>query len=342
MAVDELLQRLGVDEDGTLFHDKKGRPVALPSAPAPLADSHGHLTGFLGHDAPAVLVRAALAGLRLLVVPVDPVDEIPRRWGSAGELLGWIDAQVDEARSLLDACAGRGILPPDVPGHEGLPSLLDNLRIVAGAHPYGAAELDAATLARLDELLASPRAVGVGEIGFDLGPYNELPVDVQERAFRLQLELARERELPVELHIRDGAQDTLAHELAARVLAERGLPAAGCDLHCFTQGPEVMAPFVELGCHVAFGGAVTFGRSDDIRTAATSCPEELLLSETDAPYMAPVPLRGLRCEPAMVAFSADCVARVREEADVASRARSYEAMLRNAFGLLVPSARYRA
>lgn len=341
MARDELLQRLGIDEDGTLFHDNKGRPVALPPAPSLLADSHGHLTSFVGRDAPAVLVRAALAGLRLLVVPVDPVDEIPRRWGSASELLRWVDAQEDEARGLLDACAARGILPPKAPGHEDLPPLLDNLRIIAGAHPYGAAELDAAALARLDELLESPRSVGVGEIGVDLGPYNELPASVQEHAFRLQLGLALDRGLPVELHIRDGVQDVLAHELAARVLGEVGLPAAGCDLHCFTQGPEVMAPFVEMGCHVAFGGAVTFGRSDDIRDAALSCPERLLLSETDAPYMAPAPLRGQRCEPAMVAFSADCVAHVREEAGVAPRERTYEALLHNALDLLAPEGKNR-
>ena len=89
-------------------------------------------------------------------------------------------------------------------------------------------------------------------------------------------------------------------------------------------------------CHVAFGGAATFKRSDDIRAAAAACPEGRILSETDCPFMAPVPLRGLECEPAMVGFSAALVASVREEAGVATGEKTYEALWRNAndlFGL---------
>lgn len=326
-------------EDGQLFHDRKGRPKPLPQAPAPLADTHGHLTCLHRHDPSVALCRAALAGVRLLVVPVDPVDELPRKWDSPQALLDWIDRQVEEAARRIDECAAHGLVPPVPAGWEGpLPDLVDDVRIVAGAHPYGAPDLDGEALERLDALLASPRCVGVGEIGLDFGPYNEVPADVQEAAFRRQLRIAHERNLPVELHIRDGQDDPAAsaHRLAARILAEEGVPARGCDLHCFTQGPEVMAPFVDLGCHVAFGGAATFKRSDDIRAAAAACPAELILSETDAPYMAPVPLRGEECEPAMVAFSAACVADARDEAGVAPVGDTYRALWENACQLLAP------
>lgn len=318
-------------DDGELFHNKKGKARPLPRALAPLADTHGHLTAFRGHDPSIALCRAALAGVRLLVVPVDPTDDVL----DAPAFLDWLPRQVDAARAHLEACAGRGMAAPKPLLYPQAPDLLDNVRIVAGAHPYGAASLDAEALARLNALLDSPWCVGVGEIGLDYGPYNELPPEVQIRAFRQQLRIANERDLPVELHIRDPKDpaDHSAHNDAVRVLREEGVPRVGCDLHCFTDGPEVMAPFVDLGCHVAFGGAATFKRSDDIREAAVTCPSNLLLSETDCPYMAPVPLRGEECEPAMVAFSAECVAQVREDAGVATKAQTYAALWNNACSL---------
>lgn len=325
-----VLDRLAL-ADGELFHDRKGRACPLPRPLAPLADTHGHLTSFRGLDPAAALARAALAGVRLLVVPLDPVSEVPRTWPSAPALLAWLDEQVERARGLLAACAERGVVPPAFDGCDA-PDLLDNVRIVAGSHPYGAAGLDDDALARLRELLSSPRAVGVGEFGLDYGPYGRVPAEVQERAFRRQLRLARELGLPVELHIRDAAGDPHAgaHEDAARILSEEGVPEAGCDLHCFTSGVKVMEDFARLGCHVAFGGAATFSRSDDIREAAAFCPERRLLTETDSPYMAPVPLRGEECEPAMVAFTAACMADARERAGRGSSQATYDALWRNA------------
>lgn len=324
--------------DEALFHRKNGKPEEAPAPLAPLADTHGHLTHFRKTTAAEAIVRAALVGVRMTVVPVDPVDEVGpgMRFETPAAFLSWLDETVDGAAVRLEALAGEGLVPPSFPGWEGVPDLVDNVRIVAGAHPYGAPQLDAAALARLDELLDSPRCVGVGEIGLDFGPWSKLPANVQEPAFRTQLRVAHERGLPVELHLRDeedGVHYT-GHDIALRVLQEEGVPAAGCDLHCFTSNPEVMAPFVELGCHIAFGGAVTFAGNQAIRDAAAACPEHLLLSETDSPYMAPVPLRGTECEPAMVAFSAACVADVREEAGVAMRSQTYASLWENACGLL--------
>lgn len=327
------LEATGVLHEGSLFATKKGKAVPLPSTGVPLADSHGHLTDFRGLDPAAALCRAALAGVRLLVVPIDIVDDFgpERPWRDAAGLLAWLDDQVDRARDLLAACIDRGLTPPALdPAFAGAPDLLDNVRILAGSHPYGATQVDGAALERMEVLLASRWAAGVGEIGLDVGPYSELPLEVQAPALRLQLRIARERGLPVELHIRDGAEDTAAHDLAARVLAEEGMPQAGCDLHCYTQGPEVMAPFVDLGCRIAFGGAATFKRSEDIRAAVAACPEGLLLSETDCPYMAPVPLRGQECEPAMVALTTSLLAQVREDALGVARDQTYRALWSNA------------
>lgn len=326
--------------DGALFHDKKGRPVPLPPASAPLADTHGHLTHFRKVDPTVALARAALAGVRLLVVPLDPTDD----GHDAPARLRWLDEQVAGAAELLAAAKRVGVEPPVPEGFADgpLPDLVDNVRIVAGVHPYGAADFlgrgergpafGEAAHEALETLLESPRCVGVGEIGIDLGPWNELSEDVQLEAFCEQLRLAHGRKLPVELHIRDGENDEAAraHVLAADLLAREGMPEAGCDLHCFTSGPEVMAPFVDLGCQVAFGGAATFARSADIRAAAAACPQELILSETDSPYMAPVPLRGRECEPAMVAFSVACLAQAREESGAAPSHETRRSLWKNA------------
>ena len=324
------------EAEGSLFCDKKGRPVAMPPALAPLADTHGHLTSFRKLDAASAVARAALAGVRLLAVPVDPADDVP----NVPDFLAWLQTVLRDAGRLLAGEAEHGVVPPAFAGFGDLPELVDGVYVLAGVHPYGAQRFveDPSVRERLLQLLDQPRCVGVGEFGLDYGPWNELDPDVQIRAFREQLRIAHERNLPVELHIRDANEDERcqAHRDALRVLREEGVPQAGCDLHCFTSGPEVMDWFVDLGCHIAFGGAATFARSDDIREAAGRCPQELLLLETDCPYMAPVPLRGRECEPAMVAFSAARVAKVREEAGVSSCEDTYAALWHNArsfFGL---------
>lgn len=319
-------------EDGMLFHDAKGAPVELPQAGAPLADTHGHLTHFHRYDPASALARASLAGIGLLGVPVDPVDD----GLDAPRLLEELDGWIEDAAGRVDEFVALGVTPAGTDSK----ALLDAVYIWAGVHPYGAEEFEQSAEAHhaLERLLASPRAVGVGEIGLDYGPYNRTDPEAQKRVFAWHLQLAHELGLPVELHIRDaeGDESAAAHVDAARILEQVGVPKAGCDLHCYTSNEQVMKPFVEMGCYVAFGGAATFPRSDDIRAAAVACPGHLLLSETDSPYMTPVPLRGLECEPAMVAFTADMVANARKEAGVATREQTYAALWDNArrlFGL---------
>lgn len=315
--------------DGQLFHDDKGQAIELPRASAPLADTHGHLTHFHQHRAAAALARASLVGVGLLGVPIDPVDD----GCNPVEVLAALDAWVEIADDCIDELLSWGVTPAtDDPR-----ALLDNVRIWAGVHPYGAEEFNASAKAHtcLEQLLASPRAAGVGEFGLDYGPYNRTDPKEQLRAFEEQLHMAHDLGLPVELHIRDADGDVMAeaHRDAVRILEHVGVPQAGCDLHCYTSGPDVMKPFVDMGCYVAFGGAATFARSEDIRAAAVACPAHQVLTETDSPYMAPVPLRGMECEPAMVAFSADTVACAREEAGVATREETYQALWDNAHRL---------
>lgn len=314
--------------DGFLFHTKKGKPVPCPAPMAPLADSHGHLTSFTKRDPADAVARAALAGVRLLVVPLDAVGDCETR--TTQELLGFLDDTIARAQGLLGCYAEQGFVPPEFPGYGICPGATSEfplaVRFVAGVHPYGAESFDDAGKRRLSELLAAPTCVGVGEIGLDYTC--EVAHDVQLDCFREQLEIARAHNMPVELHIRDEHDDETctAHADAAALLREIGVPKRGCDLHCYTGTVETMRPFLELGCHIAFGGAATFKKSDDIRAAAVACPASQLLSETDCPYMAPVPVRGVEGEPGLVAFSAACVAEARAGAGVASHQETYDAL----------------
>ncbi len=326
-----------VSEDGYLFHTKKGKPVEAPQALAPLVDTHCHLTCLSTYDAASALVRATLAGVSLVIVPVDPVEDFAG--GSSASVapdvpafFTWLEGQVATGQEML----GKWWRSASPCPHKGtsMPDRIADVRIVAGVHPYGARRFlhEEIVRRRMEALLESSFCVGVGEIGLDFGPYNSVDGQEQLACFRSQLSLACERDLPVELHIRDAKDDegAQAHRQALQLLREVGMPPSGCDLHCFTSGPEVMHPFVELGCHIAFGGAASFKRSDGIRDAVAACPSNLLLCETDSPYMAPVPLRGQECEPAMVAFSAALIADVREEAGVALRRDSYRSLWDNA------------
>lgn len=311
--------------DGVLFHTAKGAPRDWPLPLAPLADTHGHLMTFHRHDPAMAIARAALAGVCLLVVPVDPTGDDPDPAAFAESLAGWRG----RAQALLDGFRDQGLVPPDFGARARGLSLPTSVATIAGAHPYGAADLDK-VLSTLDAYLGQGTCLGVGEIGLDYSC--DVDRGVQQDAFRVQLRLAIDRDLPVELHIRDDRADETcaAHRDALAILEREGLPRRGCDLHCFTSGVDVMRPFVELGCRVAFGGAATFKRSDDIRAAAALCPGGAILSETDCPYMAPVPLRGQECEPAMVSLSAACVADVRAAAGVATRQETYDALWDNA------------
>jgi TatD DNase family protein len=171
-----------------------------------------------------------------------------------------------------------------------------------GIHPYHADAVTPEALNRLRALAANPAVVAIGEAGMDYSRYSSVPGDVQERAFRAQLELAGECGLPVVVHNRD------AHDDVSRVLDEmHGVPRGGI-MHCFAGGAAFAERCVGWGFHVSFAGNVTYPKAHDLREAARAVPADRLLVETDAPYLAPQPRRGKRNEPAHVRFTAECIA----------------------------------
>lgn len=174
-----------------------------------------------------------------------------------------------------------------------------------GLHPHDARHFDESVGARMVETAAHPRVVAWGECGLDFY-YDNSPRDVQRAAFADQLRLAGDAGLPVIVHSRDASEETLA-------ILERELGAsvdAGV-FHCFSYDADVARRAVELGFLVSFSGIVTFPTAGGVRAAAAEAPLDAILVETDSPFLAPVPHRGKRNEPAFVADTATEVARLR-------------------------------
>ena len=182
----------------------------------------------------------------------------------------------------------------------------------AGIHPHDARAAGAAERAAIEELCARPECVAVGETGLDW--FKEFsPRAEQLDGFLWQLDLARRLEKPVVIHCRDAHADTV------RCLAQ--FPGVRGVMHCYTMGPEELAPYLEAGLHISFSGVVTYPKNDLNRAAAARVPRERLLVETDCPYLAPQGNRGKRNEPAFVVAVLEGLARVRGET-VAELARA--------------------
>ena len=171
-----------------------------------------------------------------------------------------------------------------------------------GFHPQEAGLLTAGDMAGLQDLAGHKRVVGVGETGFDFY-HDNWPHEVQEEVFVRHIELARTAGLPVIIHTRDAAEDTL------RVL-EQHAAGVGVILHCFSL-PAHLATVLERGYYVSFAGNVTYKSATDLQEACRRVPADRLLLETDAPYLTPVPLRGRPNRPALVAHTYEFVARLR-------------------------------
>lgn len=164
----------------------------------------------------------------------------------------------------------------------------DDVFATVGVHPHDATD----GTAGLAELLAHPTVVAVGEAGLDYH-YERSPRDIQRRVFAEHIALAVEHDLPLVIHTRDAWDDTFA------VLDSEGVPASTV-LHCFTGGPAEAEKGLERGLLISISGIVTFDNAADLRAAVTACPLDALMVETDSPYLAPVPLRGQRNQPANV------------------------------------------
>ncbi|MBR0659849.1 TatD family hydrolase [Neoroseomonas oryzicola] len=175
-----------------------------------------------------------------------------------------------------------------------------------GIHPHNAGEGPLPTAEEIAAAADHPRIVGIGESGLDYF-YDKAPRDAQAENFRRHIRAARLAGLPLAIHARQADDDILA------ILREEREAGGPFDflLHCFSSGRELAEKSVEMGGYVSFSGILTFPKSQDIRDVARDLPADRLLVETDAPYLAPVPFRGKRCEPAMVAHTAKVLAEVR-------------------------------
>ena len=240
-----------------------------------LVDSHCHLTDDQFHeDRPAVLIRAGEAGVGKVVCVASDREDAER----------------------VAALVGRG---------EGESQRGPHLWGTAGVHPHEAEGAREGDLDVIRDLLTSHRRlVAVGETGLDFF-YDHSPRRLQETLFRAHLELGESLDLPVVVHSRS------ADDLTARILRDRG-PGVRGVLHCFTGGDELLETALDLGWMVSFTGIITF-KSYDGRDRVRRVPRDRLMVETDAPYLAPVPHRGKRNEPAHVTRVAQVLAAIREE-----------------------------
>jgi TatD DNase family protein len=171
-----------------------------------------------------------------------------------------------------------------------------------GTHCHHAAEEDDVTLAEIVALSGQPKIVAIGEAGLDYH-YDFSPRDVQARGFRKHIAAARETGLPLVIHARNADED-----IAAILEEETARGPFAAVLHCFSSGAELARRGVALGFYVSFSGILTFKRSEELRAIAAEVPRDRLLVETDAPYLAPMPYRGKRNEPAFVVHTAEVLA----------------------------------
>ena len=256
-------------------------------------DTHCHLADpRFDEDREEAIARMRKAGVRHANVVADPCEEEPNQ------------ARV---RALVEA-------------H-------DFLVFSIGAHPHNASRYDGDAEAELLRYLEHPKCRLLGEIGLDYH-YDLSPRDVQRAVFDRQLDLAYERSVPVQLHIREAHGDCM-DMLRARAAAGR-MPAG--IMHCYTGSWEAAKVYLDLGLYISLSGALTFKNAPKLTEVARNAPADRLLIETDCPYMAPVPLRGRRNEPAFLTHTLAAAAAARGEAPDGLAERLYENSLR-ALGL---------
>ena len=220
----------------------------------------------------------------------DDLEDVATRWREAG------------VKALLHAC----VEPAEIPAIRSLADRFPEMRYSVGVHPLDTEHwcpdtVDVLRQAALDD----PRVVAIGELGLDL--FRDKNLEEQLAVLRPQLDLAVELNLPVIVHCRDAAEPML-DELRTR--RSEGCCPAGV-MHCWGGTPEEMHAFLDLGFYISFSGTVTFPKALATHACAEQVPEDRFLVETDCPFLAPVPRRGKRNEPAFVASVASRVADLR-------------------------------
>lgn len=218
----------------------------------------------------------------------------------------------DDVTGAVERAAAASVEKMVVVGYD-LPSSEEAVRLTTdhpavfaavAIHPHDAKDYDSSSEARLIELAADPKVVAIGEIGLDYH-YDLSPREEQFHAFRAQLALAKEMGLPVIIHCREAYTDVLD------VLEREGGAEIGGVMHCWAGTTEEANRTLALGFYLGFGGVITFKNAEEIRQIATASPLDSILLETDAPYLAPMPYRGKRNEPAYTRLVAEKLAEIR-------------------------------
>jgi TatD DNase family protein len=234
-----------------------------------LIDTHAHLDDEqFERDLPAVLERAAAAGVRRVVT---------------------VATTATSSRTCIDLAQRYPLLAASV-----------------GIQPNHVAQMEVGAWDKVVALATEDRVVAIGETGLDRH-WDYTPFAQQEEYFARHLQLARQRDLPVIIHCREAETDV------ARMLRddyERNGPVRGV-MHSFTGDPATAEACAAMGLHISFAGMVTYKNAQNLRAVAAQIPADRLLVETDSPYLAPVPVRGKRNEPAYVLHTAACLAAVR-------------------------------
>ena len=221
------------------------------------------------------------------------------------------DHAFDEDReALLAALPGQGISLVMNPGCSYESSLnaialaerYDYIYAAVGSHPDAADEVDEALIAKYRELCKHNKVKAIGEIGLDYH-YEDIPREIQQRAFRMQMALAKELDLPVIVHERE------AHEDGLKIVDE--FPTVKGVFHCYSGSAEMAKELVKRGWYIGFTGVLTFKNARKALEVASAIPIDRIVIETDCPYMAPVPFRGKRNDPGKLTHMAAKLAELR-------------------------------
>jgi TatD DNase family protein len=215
------------------------------------------------------------------------------------------EAVIDRARAAGVDCMmaiGTGDGPPDLEAGIRLADRYPFVYATVAVHPHEASKATDETFERMRELSQHPKVLAIGEMGLDYH-YDFSPRDVQRAVFERQLHLAAEAQKPIVIHTREAWADTL--EALRSNWRGEGI------MHCFTGDEDQAREALDLGFYLSFGGVLTFPKAEAVRQAARIAPEDRILIETDCPYLAPVPRRGKRNEPAYIVETAVRLAEVR-------------------------------
>ncbi|HEY4486068.1 MAG TPA: TatD family hydrolase [Nitrospiria bacterium] len=217
-------------------------------------------------------------------------EDVIRRAREAGvEVMIAVGCDLETSRRALELAES----------HEGIYATL-------GVHPHEVKSATDAAYAELEAMARNPKVVGIGETGLDYY-YKHSPVDIQRDHFRRQIGLARRLGLPLVIHSRDAKEDTLA------ILREEQAEQAGGVLHCFTGDLEMAEAALDLGFYISFSGILTFSNAKPLREVAGALPLDRILVETDCPYLAPIPHRGKRNEPAYLRKTIETLMELKEQ-----------------------------